>query len=235
MSCGSFFTIYRKNKTNIVSKEIIDALKNEYYLLNKNHSFLKTNDKNDDKLKNDIPILMNANLKHNSVEDSNDYIFYDCDGVTYTKLLDFHFISTFSCLKKEWNLNPYYFKSSSKLVSKNEAEKILQAIKYVLSEKYSKEFEDILSNEYVEIFGEDYSPFINRFINHKHPIHIDKDGPGHYVIEFDDNSYNVEIAECDACAKSNMERVKICIEAFLQTEIYSWNNEDLVLEYSVYG
>lgn len=233
MSSGSYFTIYRKHVDKVASKETIDALKEEYFKSNKNGLFGPSS-KSDDELRDDIPVIMDASFKSERDEsDSKNNIFYDKDGITYEKLLDFHFISTFSCLKEEWRMNAYSFKEASRIVSKDEVEKILQAIKYVLGEKYDKHFEDVLSNEYVNLFGEEYSPFVNRFKKSKLPLYIDKEGHSYKVTRGDDG-FEAEIADSDASAKWNMEHAKACLEAFIHAESHPWNNEELVLEYSAY-
>ena len=233
MSSGSYFTIYRKLKNDIASKDVIDSIRNEYFLSTKKGLFENTG-KSDDELKTDIPVLMDLSFKSELSEHSDEnFIFYDSNGVKHIKLLEFHFCSTFSCLKEYWSMNAYSFKDASRLVSKSEVEKILQAINYVLSEKYDKKFEEILSNEYVEVFGTEYSPFINRFKKSSTPIYIDREGHN-YKITKGDYGFDVEIAENDADAKWNLNHVKACLEAFMYAECYSWRNEELVLEYSAY-
>ena len=233
MSSGSYFTIYRRSKNEKASKETIDVLKNEYFLSNKN-SLFGGNAKEED-LKNDIPLLMHNGFKSGSCEDNNSYEFFDKDGVKYVKLLDFHFGSSFSNLKDKFRLNPYKFNTSSVFISKDEAKMMLQAIKYILSGEYSRKTEDILSsNEYLNVFGENYSPFAKRFNQKINTLYIDKDGEDHWTLTDGDYQYENEIAEEDDEALYVMNVTKACLEAFLMAEEYSWENEELVLEYSCY-
>ena len=235
MSSGSYFTIYRKHLKDKASQDVIDALKNEYYVANKNEMF---NDKqNEEELKNDLPLLMHSCFKANSIdyENRNSNVYFNLDGTKYEKLLEFHFCSSFSCLKDHFMLNPYKFSAASTFISKHDAEKILQAIEYVLSEDYSKSFEHILNNEYVTLFGNGYSPFDNRFKNSINPIYIDKDDDNRYTVQFNDQYYDAEINESNDDVIFNLNRVRACLLAYLNAEDNSYYDEELVLEYSVYG
>lgn len=233
MSSGSYFILYRKHLKNTVSNDTIDALKHEYFLANKRDLFGAS--RTDDDLAKDIPLLMPSTYKYSDgpIEDLSTYEYYDADGYRYDKLLEFHFGSSFSCLKKQFNLDPYRFSSRSVLLSKSEIEKMLQAIEYILSRKYSREFEHILNNEYVEMFGNGYSVFDNRFKAYDQPIYIDKDGEN-YSVSFHDHQIDAEIAENDSDIEYNLNKSKACFLAFLNAECYSWENEELVLEYSAY-
>lgn len=235
MSNGSYFTIYRKCLKDKVSQDIIDALKNEYFIANKNEVF---NDKQDEEeLKNDLPLLMHSCFKANSIdyENRNSNVYFNLDGIKHEKLLEFHFCSSFSCLREHFGLNAYKFSKNSTFVAKHEAEKMLQAIEYVLSEKYSKNFEHILNNEYVELFGNGYSMFDNRFKDASNPIYIDKDSDDGYTVRFNDGCCDAEIDESDDDVIFNLNRVRACLLAYLNAEDNSYYDEELVLEYSVYG
>ena len=110
---------------------------------------------------------------------------------------------------------------------------MLQAIDYVLSEDYNKKFESILGNEYVELFGEGYSPFDSRFKKHRDPMYIDRDGKS-YTVSFGDNMIDAETAESTADVQFNLNRIRACLLAYLNAEEETWNGEELVLEYSAY-
>lgn len=234
MSSGSYFTIYRKHIKSKVDQATLDALKNEYYLSNKDSIFSSNVD--DAKLKEDMPLLLNAKFSHRrecSSETDKCMTYYDANGYVYDKLLEFWFGSSFSCLRDSLNLNRNTFNRCSTFISKVEAKQMLQAIEYVLSGKYSREFEDILNNEYVDIFGEGYSRFDNRFNSRKDPIYIDKNNDG-YCIHFGDYQCSLEIVECDDEHIISLKRARVCLLAFLEAEESSWNDEEIVLEYSVY-
>ena len=233
MSSGSYFTIYRKHTDKLVDGSVIEFVKHEYYLSNKNGL---SNDKDDDNLKKDMPLLMCAGHKANHEYDPEGNklnIYYDANGYAYDKLLEFHFCSTFTCLKEHFHLNPYKFSEQSIFISRCEAEKMLQAIEYLLSECYDKTFERILNNEYVSLFGDGYSPYDNRFKSHKDPIYIDKDGEN-YTLSFRDYCSDREVEESDNDVRFNLNRTKACLLAFLNAEENSYDNEELILEYSAY-
>ena len=234
MSSGSYLTIYRKHHDEPISHEVVESVANEYFLANKKELF--GSKKDDEQLKDDIPILMDLKYKseHSYLDDIAHYEYVDINGFKYGKLLEFHFGSSFSCLKDEFSLDAYSFKRCSTFISKHDAEKMLQAINYILSNNYNKEFENVLSNKYVKVFGEDYSPFANRFSNNNEPIYVDKNA-GNFKITYGDYEYDAEIAEDDANVEFNLKKAKSCLDAFLQAEDNSWDKQELVLEYSVYG
>lgn len=229
MSSGSYFTIYRKHSKKQAPAEEIDRLKEEYR--KSNYSSVSTSaGKNED----DFPVLMHASFKNELQEDDEECnTYYDKDGFIYDKLLEFHFGSSFTCLKDKFRTNPYVFSDSALIISKTEAEKMLQAVDYVLSEKYSKDTEDILNNEYVERFGSGLSSFDDRFMKHRDRVYIDKEGHG-WTLSFGDPQFDAEIAECDADARFNLKRMHSCLRAFVDAESNEYSGNELVLEYSVY-
>ena len=235
MSHGSYLTIYRRFNKSKASTAELDALKNEYFLANKKDSF-NTN-KDEEALKKDIPMLMHAGFKSSSLADLEDSkkttTYYSEDGTRHERLLEFHFGSVFTGLREHFNINPYSFRDSTVIVSRHDAEKMLQAVEYILEEDYSKKFESILSNEYVGIIGEGYSPFDNRFKTARDPIYIDKEGPG-YTVKFNDYGLDAETVENDDSIKVNFVHLRAALLAYLNAEECSWDGEELVLEYSAY-
>ena len=231
MSSGSYFTLYRKRTKVKASSEVLDALKNEYFLANKKDLFAGSQDGNA------LPLLLYAGFKadfaEREVEDNKTDVYYSEDGITHVKLLDFHFGSTFTALKEHFSLDPYRISHQSIFISKSDAKKILQAIEYILGEDYDKKFEKILDNEYVKILGEGYSCFDNRFKESKNPIYIDKEGHG-YTVNFGDSVYEAETSESDDDVKFNLCHTRACLLAFLNAEESTWDGEELVLEYSAY-
>lgn len=231
MSSGSYFTLYRKCTKVKASSEVLDALKNEYFLANKKNLF--SGNKNDKTL----PLLLHARFKADftapKAEDNKTDVYYSEDGTKHVRLLDFHFGSTFTALKEHFNLDPYRVNQTSIFISKADAKKILQAIEYILSEDYDKKFEKILDNEFVKILGEGYSLFDNRFKESKNPIYIDKEGRG-YTVNFGDSVYKAETSESDDDVKFNLCRTRACLLTFLNAEESTWDGEELVLEYSAY-
>lgn len=236
MSSGSYFTIYRKKINCKASQEWLDALKNEYFLSNKSSCLFKDG-ASEDEMKKDIPLFMDSEFKSKSSYDEDSKktnIYYDKDGIVHEKLLDFHFGSAFTCLREHFALNPYKLSQSSVVVSKADAEKMLQAIEYVLSEEYSKKFESVLNNEYVKMFGDGYTLFDNRFKTAQRPIYVDKDGDDGYTVSFNDQLLDDESAEFDDGIKFHLCTARACLLAYLNAEVYSYRGEELVLEYSAY-
>ena len=231
MSSGSYFTLYRKCTKVKASSEVLDALKNEYFLANNKDLFASNKD---DKA---LPLLLHAGFKADfaalEAEEKKTDVYYSEDGTTHVKLLDFDFNSTFTALKEHFNLDPYRVNQTSIFISKADTKKILQAIEYILSEDYDKKFEKILDNEFVKILGEGYSLFDNRFKESKNPIYIDKEGHG-YTVNFGDSAYEAETSESDDDVKFNLCRTRACLLAFLNAEESTWDGEELVLEYSAY-
>ena len=227
MSSGSYLTLYRKHINQKVSSDVLDAVKEQYK--KSNESCFSVSKKSDD-----FPLLMHASFKPEPQESDEDCsTYYDKDGIVHDKLLEFHFGSSFTALKEKFRINSYIFSESSTLISKSEAEKMLQAIKYILSKNYNREFEDMLSNEYVNVFGNGLSFFDDRFIQHNDKVYIDKDGEN-WVVSFGDYQWNAEINECDEDIIFDLKRVSTCLKAFLDAECYEWNGHELVLEYSAY-
>lgn len=228
MSSGSYFTIYRKHTNKKVAQDVLDALKEQYR--KSNQSSFSSSSKDPD----DFPILMHASFKSELQEDDeNCSVYYDKDGVVHDKLLEFHFGSSFTCLKEKFRTNAYVFSESSVIVSKAEAEKMLQAIEYVLSEDYSKKFEDILDNEYVEVFGRGFSKFDDRFSSSSEKVYIDKNDDS-WALSFGDSQWEAEIQRDDEDTCFSLKRVRSCLRAFLDAESYEWSGQELVLEYSTY-
>lgn len=231
MSSGSYMTIYRKLRKNVVSKDRLDAIREEYYKSNKGTCF--STDKNEESLRADVPVLLEDGFNAEQSCGGQSQLFYDKDGIEHFKLLSFHFSSSFTCLKEHWNLNPYTRSQASIIVSAKDAKDLLQAAKYVLSGEYSKKFEEILSNDYVELLGEDYPPFARRFRKAAEPIYIEREEQNFKVVR-GDYGFEDEEADCASYAKYSLETLVACLEAFVRAECYDFDGEELVLEYSAY-
>lgn len=231
MSSGSYITIYRKLRKNVVAKDKLDAIREEYYKSNKGTCFNACD--NEESLRADMPILLEDGFSAEQPYGSQTQLFYDKDGVEHFKLLSFHFLSSFTCLKEHLNLNPYTRSRASAIISAKDAKDMLQAAKYVLSGEYSRKFEEILSNDYVELFGEDYPPYVRRFKKSAEPIYVEREERNFKIVRGDYN-FEEEEAECTARAKHSLETLAACLEAFMRAECYDFDGEELVLEYSAY-
>lgn len=233
MSSGSNLAIYRKFTTNKVDEAIFDAIKAEYSKFNKENHHLFSSEKNEE----DFPILFDASFKYNDISDIPDdgtNFYCDKDRNKYVKLLNFHFCSDFTALKRHFGLDPYHFKDEAIFISKNEAKRMLQAIEYLLNGQWSKKFEDILRNEYVEVFGENYPSFNDRFKKRSKTIYVDKNDDG-WTISNGDYVADAEIEECDECTIVHLKTFKAALSAFLESDDYSFDKQELILHYSVYG
>lgn len=78
-----------------------------------------------------------------------------------SKLVEADFNSSFTSLIDYYNLS--YYKTDSRsdrvVITKSTARNMVQAIKYLLYEDYSKRTEALLDNEWVTVFGEDCLPY----------------------------------------------------------------------------
>lgn len=89
-------------------------------------------------------------------DSSWDLVLDEKDGTCYDSVLHLEFNSIFSSLREHYeefeNLNSYG--NDRHVISRDEAVEMVRAIDYILLGKYDKGFEDVLGNEYVEIFGD---------------------------------------------------------------------------------
>ena len=69
----------------------------------------------------------------------------------YDQIFKFNFISGYTTLKDEFNLDS--FKNNELVIDVNMANDIKLAIDYLLSRDYSLKFEDILNNYFIDLFG----------------------------------------------------------------------------------
>lgn len=233
MSSGSYFTIYRKNKGKVAGPYIIDALKSEY-IKSEQSSMVGIDGKR--VKEGTFPLFMQKNFKADTSIDDDDTCneFYDSDGVLHERLLMFEFCSDFTALKEHFRLNAYVYNERSTTVSRECAEKLLQAADYILSREYNEKFEEILDNKYVELLGDGYSPFDSRFAHEREPVCIDKSSDDGYYVTFGDRQSVLETRESDSNVVFNLKRMKYCLQAFLHAEPCPWNNTELVLEYTAY-
>jgi hypothetical protein len=78
-----------------------------------------------------------------------------------TKLVESDFNSSFTSLIEYYNLSYYQTDSRSDrvVINVSTARSMVQAIKYLLYEDYSKRTEALLDNEWIDVFGEDCIPY----------------------------------------------------------------------------
>lgn len=169
MASGSYFTLYRKYTTK-ASESVVSFLKNQYLEEYKKSCLSK---KTVEEHLKDLPKVLDFayGKKETEYDESTktwkDVRDYSIDGrrLKYQslllsdnsyvdELLTWHFCSSFTCLKEEWNLDSYVGSRSQYELSKLEAEKILQACDYLLSGNWSDDFEKILNNRWINILSE---------------------------------------------------------------------------------
>jgi hypothetical protein len=148
MAHGSYFIILRYN--NSINKDLAQKVIDDNKILKD-----EWNDKTIDI--NDVYDYFPVNIK------THEYINIK-NGKTYSELLNVHFNSVFKSLIEEFNMNPYN-KTSQIILNYNITSKMIQAINYILSNNYNKDFEKILDNYYLKVFEDLYPDFYNRFNN----------------------------------------------------------------------
>lgn len=149
MSHGSWFSILRDDNKQMADDSVITQFFEEH-----------------DGILND-PLYK----AEKTLDDIQDYFALDLKKHTvinvknkklYIELMNVHFNSEFDSLVKYYNMNAYT-KHCQLKITYNQAQQMIQAIRYILSEKYEKQFEIILNNEYLEAFEDLYPIFGDRF------------------------------------------------------------------------
>ena len=148
MPSGSYFLILRHDVERYSDKEFNQLVKDNY----------------DHWLKNDFNPGNDYTLDEiQEFQQVNDKTYVSVQSKKkYDLLMDAYFNSAFTCLKDEFNMNPYN-KYGEHEISLNEAKEIVQAIDYILSFNYSKKVENVLNNYFISVFEEMYTPFYNRY------------------------------------------------------------------------
>lgn len=83
----------------------------------------------------------------------SEFLYINKEGTYLDKLMSWSFSSEFTCIKDEFNLNPFDLNLKYKLIDNALAYKMHIACKYLLSKKWSDDFEEILDNEWIDIIG----------------------------------------------------------------------------------
>ena len=161
-------------------------------------------------------------------------------------LLEWNFGSGFDCLKQEWNLSPYKFKYSQKVISKDEAEKMLVAVSYLLNGDWSASIEKTIGDKYLALFTDGYSGYsYHRYLDRNRPNRheqvIRHCCAGYEIIvktphiadcDVSDYIYEHEIRKADDTIEFWLQQTKYALEAYLKAEDFSYENKhELVLVY----
>lgn len=80
--------------------------------------------------------------------------------VLLSTMFDVTFCSTFTCLKEEFDLNPYSTSHDKIVFNETQVRAMLQAIHYLYNEDYSSKTEEMLDNAYIRIFSELHTPYM---------------------------------------------------------------------------
>ena len=102
-----------------------------------------------------------------TLDDLPEYIYHseDCyvnkfNTHIYTPVVSASFISTFTCLSEEFYLNPYDLKHDRVVFTMSTVEDMAQAIRYLYNSDYSSKLEEVLSNPFIEIFGDLHDDYV---------------------------------------------------------------------------
>lgn len=162
-------------------------------------------------------------------------------------LLSWDFSSGFDCLKNEWSLSAYRQEFSQHIVSKTEASKMLQAVKYLLSEDWSDRMEEVLDNAYIKVLADGYTSYsYGKYLSRSNPDSNAK------VLRHAQNGIEVTVkipscasgsdeldvqARIDAYEESKqiefwLKQAGYALEAYLKSDSFSYDsNSELVLVY----
>lgn len=135
----------------------------------------------------------------------------------FTNIFEMQFNSCFQTLIEQYNLCQYGARNTI-VISLTMAEKILQAINYLLSQKYDIDFQwNVLQNDYIQIFGQLYTPYFNFYNKSNEPENM-------FAY---DQQYRTQ--------KIIMKRIKIILSTYVEMVAdQTWNNLKHVLIYTVY-
>lgn len=165
MASGSLFTLLRKRKCSKIldKQEVIDII-NKKNIQESYGNIVQITDLNE--VEHFYPI--------------NEYEYIDTKTFNcFDRLFTINFCSSFTALNEYFCLNAYDVSNNQIQISIHVAKQILQAVEYLLSEKYSKQFENILDSSFINILSE-YSYPYNKW---KYPkiCSIQEDYEGYYL------------------------------------------------------
>lgn len=209
MASGSYITIYLKDLSRKLDAGELESLKKEYADKHSKSKSAFNEDSND----SGIPLLLRKNAQP---EDSGRFspVYSSVDGHAYTKLLSFSFNSSFEGLKRYFSMNAYEPSKSDVELTQLDASLLLTACKYILGKKYDRDFEDVMSNPFVEELGNDLTHFTCRF----------------------DKSSRETADECDKYYEDNLKTLIACLNAYAESdEEILHSGVQLKLVYSVWG
>lgn len=156
MASGSYFTLLRKTKNNLKfsDKFIEEFIIHKYKEAAVFNTTLNVQTAIEDMKKGLCDYHQISTFKYLSLKDN-----YELDVI-----MELHFTSGFKILKEEFNMNSYNV-NCIKVFDINLCKQMKIALDYILSRDYSKKFEDILDNYYIEMFGNEIPYFQYRFNN----------------------------------------------------------------------
>ena len=159
------------------------------------------------------------------------YYIADKHGNTYRKadlIIDYNFISNFSALYEHFHMNGI---DNIITISESNAKMILAAVKYLLNGKFDPTIEEIMSNEYITAFGDEYPAY--RWKTPNKDIYIEKVDKHQYKISMGDKYSDAELDEISESYRYVLNRVKSAMETFLDLCQSNYNRDiDYVMTYS---
>lgn len=235
MGFESSFTLYRKHLKYGLASDARQKIVDKYVEYNKKNDW-RTEDKESKDYSDDLPIVMNNTVgmeyedyKHISLPElRNKYFIDDCPA---DKLLDINFCSNSRFICDEFCLgHGGTWKSHEKVIDKTTAEKMLQAIRYLLHGEYSKKIENAIGNEWIKIFGNEYPKYYHKKSKN---IYLDRIERGSYKISFGDEDAELEYEEDNQSMECMMTEIAAMLTMYLNCDYCYDNDTELVLVYSI--
>lgn len=249
MSRGTTLTLYKKYDYKMNNTDFKSVVK-KYAENNKEHDY-SPKKKSMKEYSKDIPIIMNINpflskscydektktwfdprpaktidtIKNNAISyvDSRDKMY--CE-----RMMEWSFGSSFDCLVELYNIGQYNYSGCAVEIDEATAQKMLEAINYILSGNWSDNIESALNNSFINTFTTGYScdsywKYVYRNKNsNKKVFSIKKDG---YDItikcpdkkdDSNDDEYYAETEESNSSIEHSLNLFKYGLTTFLYSD-----------------
>ena len=145
-------------------------------------------------------------------------------------LASFFFGRCFSSLREYYNLNTSKISTCTAFISKEDARRILQAIKYLLSGNFSDEVEDLLDNEFIKVLGENYPKWSMRKFKDELRFYVDKNGEDSWSITLGDPEGKRDEVEENSSEEHMLKKLECCLQSALDIETSYNGLDDIVIE-----
>lgn len=196
MSTGTYFKTWRRFNGVVASESELDALKAEYVLHNAKHDYSEDNEKNAKQHEEDIPILLDVGftadcgpLSESEYKTELPKAYAKDGGTLHLNLFEHFFGSGLPGLKQHYNLNPYKWSQSSRIIPLSDIKQILQAAKYLLCGEWSKNLDHLIgsSNPFLEVLGSDYPKWTSHNDSGNQKIYLDRESKESWTVSFGDS------------------------------------------------